>query len=134
MSKLAIKGGNPLRTEKFTTWPQYSENESEALDKVLKSGVWGTLGNEAVKFTKAYSAYQHAKYGVAVTNGTVTLEIILRALGVGYGDEVIIPPYTFNATASAVILQCATPIFTDIEEDTFNMDPDKRQKQSYLFI
>jgi len=125
MSRLAVKGGNPLRTEKFPSWPQYGEKESTALQRVLESGVWGTLGSEADKFVKSYSAYQHCKYGVAVTNGTTTLEIILRALGVGYGDEVIIPPYTFNATASSVISQGATPVFTDIEEDTFNMDPDK---------
>lgn len=128
MSKLAIKGGSPLRTEKFPGWPQYGEKESEALERVLNSGVWGTLGPETAKFVKSYSAYQHCKYGVAVTNGTTTLEIILRALGVGYGDEVIIPPYTFNATASSVITQGATPVFTDIEEDSFNMDPDKIER------
>ena len=128
MSKLALKGGNPLRTEKFPKWPQYDERELAALERVLKSGMWGTLGSEADKFAKAYAAYQHANYGVAVTNGTVTLEIILRALEIGYGDEVIIPPYTFNATASAVLLQGATPVFVDIEEDTFNIDPEKLEK------
>lgn len=125
MSVLAIKGGNPFRIERFPNWPQYGEKELAALENVLKSGIWGTLGSEADKFEKAYAAYQHSNYGIAATNGTTTLETILRALGVGYGDEVIIPPYTFIATASAVIFQGATPVFTDIEEDTFNMDPDK---------
>ncbi len=125
MSRLAIKGGNPLRNEKFPTWPRYDEKEAEALFRVLKSNVWGTLGNEVKSFVEKYAKYQHARHGVAVTNGTQTLEIILRALGIGYGDEVIIPPYTFNATASAVIFQGATPVFADIEEDTFNIDPGK---------
>lgn len=125
MSKLAFKGGNPLRIDKFPKWPQYDEKEAVAIDRVLKSGVWGTLGGEVKSFVERYAKYQNASYGVAVTNGTQTLEIILRALDIGYGDEVIIPPYTFNATASAVILLGATPIFADIEEDTFNLDPEK---------
>lgn len=128
MPKLAIKGGKPLRTEKFPTWPVYGNKEMEALERVLKSGVWGTLGSEAVKFAARFSEYQQAKYGIAVTNGTVTLEVILRALGIGKGDEVILPPYTFIATASAVILQGATPVFVDIEADTYNMDAGKIKK------
>lgn len=128
MSNLAIKGGNKLRTEGFPEWPRYDEKEKAALEGVLKSGRWGTLGDETDRFVKSFSAYQNAKYGVAVTNGTVTLEVIMRALGIGYGDEVIIPPYTFNATSSAVIFLGATPVFTDIEEDTFNIDPEKIEK------
>ncbi len=125
MSKLAINGGCKLRTENFPKWPQYGEREKKALKKVLDSGVWGTLGNEVKQFTERFAKYQHAKYGIAVTNGTVSIEIILRALGIGYGDEVIIPPYTFNATASAVLSLGATPVFVDIEDDTYNIDPNK---------
>lgn len=128
MSKLALKGGKPSKTELFPQWPRYDQRESVALDRVLKSGVWGTLGNEVDKFVKKYSTYQHADYGVAVTNGTVTLEIILRALEIGNGDEVIVPPYTFNATAAAVILMGATPVFADIEDDTLNIDPESIEK------
>ncbi|HOJ09304.1 MAG TPA: DegT/DnrJ/EryC1/StrS family aminotransferase [Clostridiales bacterium] len=128
MSKLALKGGNKLRTEGFPMWPRYDGKELAALERVLNSGKWGTLGGEVDRFAKSFAAYQHAKYGVAVTNGTVTLEVIMRALGIGYGDEVIIPPYTFNATSSAVIFQGATPVFADIEEDTFNIDPEKIEK------
>lgn len=128
MAKLALKGGNPLRTNKFAKWPVYDARESEALERVLKSGVWGTLGSEAVRFAARFAGYQQARYGIAVTNGTVTLEIILRALGIGKGDEVIIPPYTFVATASAVILQGAAPVFVDIEADTYNIDADSISK------
>ena len=125
MPKLAICGGTPLRKEDFPKWPQYGEKEKEALERVLKSGVWGTLGNEVLKFVERFSAYQNATYGLAVTNGTVSIEITLRALGIGYGDEVIVPPYTFNATASAVLFLGATPVFADIEDDTYNIDPSK---------
>jgi len=128
MSKLAINGGSPVRTEKFPKWPQYGIKEMNALEKVLNSGVWGTLGGEAANFVKRFSAYQGTKYGVAVNNGTVSLEVIIRALGIGYGDEVIIPPYTFNATASAVISLGATLVFADIEDETYNIDPDSIEK------
>jgi dTDP-4-amino-4,6-dideoxygalactose transaminase len=125
MSKLALNGGNPVRTEKFQKWPQFGEKELEALKNVLHSGIWGTLGAEVIKFSKRFAQYQGAKHAVAVTNGTVTLEVILRSLGIGRGDEVIIPPYTFNATASAVLFLGAVPVFVDIEPDTYNMDPEK---------
>ena len=125
MSKLAIKGGSPLRSEAFPAWPQYDDRELQSLEKVLKSGVWGTLGNEVKNFSKRFAAYQHSEYGVAVTNGTVTLEVALRALGVGMEDEVIVPPYTFNATVSAVLIVGAKPVFVDIENHSYNIDPSK---------
>ena len=123
MSKLAINGGSPVKTSEFPKWPQYGEKEAEALNRVLNSGVWGTLGSEVLKFNEKFAEYQGAKYGIAVTNGTATLEIILRALEIGIGDEVIVPPYTFNATVSSVLIVGATPVFADIESDTYNIDP-----------
>lgn len=128
MSKLAINGGPKLMANGFPKWPQYGDKEKKALERVLNSGVWGTLGSEVEQFTKKFAKYQHANYGIAVTNGTVTLEVILRALDIGYGDEVIIPPYTFNATASAVLFLGATPVFADIEEETYNIDPKEIEK------
>lgn len=125
MSKLAVNGGIALRTESFPVWPQYNEKELKALESVLKSGVWGTLGPEVKKLEERFSSYQQTIFGIAVTNGTVALEVVLRALGIGNGDEVILPPYTFNATASSIITVGATPIFVDIEEDTYNINPDK---------
>lgn len=123
MSKLALRGGTPVRTGSFPKWPVYDERETRALRQVLESGVWGTLGAETRGFAARFAKYQHCDFGVAVNSGTVTLEIILRALGVGRGDEVIIPPYTFNATASAVVIVGATPVFADIDPATFNIDP-----------
>jgi len=125
MSQLAINGGSPVKTGTFPKWPVYGEKESEALTKVLNSGVWGTLGSEVLRFNENFAKYQKAKYGIAVTNGTATLEIILRALDIGIGDEVIVPPYTFNATVSSVLMAGATPVFVDIESDTFNIDAAK---------
>ncbi|NLP48878.1 MAG: DegT/DnrJ/EryC1/StrS family aminotransferase [Clostridiales bacterium] len=126
MSKLALKGGTPLRSEPYPAWPMtHGDVELNALKKVLDSGVWGTLGPEAMKFNENFAKYQGANYAVGMTNGTVTLEVLLRALDIGRGDEVIVPPYTFNATVSSVLFLGATPIFVDIESDTFNMDATK---------
>ena len=130
MSKLAIKGGEPINTNPmdpgiYVAWPQYGDEESKALEGVLKSGIWGTNGPQVKDFTERFSKYQHSQYGVAVTNGTIAMEIALRAMGIGYGDEVIIPPYTFYATASCVMMVGATPVFADIESDTMLIDPEK---------
>lgn len=117
-----------MRETAYPKWPVYGDKEREALNRVLESGVWGTLGNEVKEFNKRFAEYQGAKYGVAVANGTVSLEIILRALEIGPGDEVIVPPYTFNATVSSVLMAGATPVFADIEADTFNIDPSGIEK------
>lgn len=128
MARLAVNGGDPYRVSPFPTWPVYDETERKALERVLRSGEWGTLGPEARRVARRFAAYQHCKHGVAVTNGTVSLELILRALGIGYGDEVVIPPYTFVATVSAVVAAGATPVFADIEPDTFNLSVDSLEE------
>lgn len=128
MATLALNGGTPVRTAPFPSWPYYDEKELEALKAVLHSGVWGTLGDEVKKFNDKFAKYQDARYGIGVTNGTATLEIILRALEIGLGDEVIVPPYTFNATVSSVLTVGATPVFVDIESGTYNMDPAEAEK------
>jgi dTDP-4-amino-4,6-dideoxygalactose transaminase len=124
---LAVEGGTPVRDTRQKPWPRwpiYDETEERALLEVLHSGQWWYVGGEnGVRLEQEFAAFQDAKYGVACTNGTAALEIALRALGVGCGDEVIVPPYTFIATASAVLAVGATPIFVDIEGDTLNMDP-----------
>ena len=91
---------------------------------MLRSGQWWAVGGRKVpEFESAFAAFQDAKYGVAVTNGTAALEVCLRALGIGPGDEVIVPPYTFIATASSVLAAGATPVFVDIEPRALNIDP-----------
>jgi len=123
MVQLALKGGRPVRDKPFPKWPVFDERELEALKKVLESGVWGIGGQYVKQLEEKFAAYQHAKYGVAVTSGTTALEISLRACGVGCGSEVITTPYTFMATATAILYVNAIPVFVDIEPDTFNIDP-----------
>jgi dTDP-4-amino-4,6-dideoxygalactose transaminase len=122
--KLAINGGNPVRTKPFPKWPQITAREKKELLQVLESGKWGRMAGSKVKqFEQQFAAYQDAKYGIAVTNGTVGLRLALQAAGIEAGDEVIVPPYTFLATATAVLEVNAVPIFVDIDPDTYNLDP-----------
>ena len=121
---LAIHGGPPVRTAPFTAWPVFDQSEEEAVLAALRSGHWGRLdGDRVTAFEAAFATYQGAAYAIAVTNGTVALRLALLAAGIEAGDEVIVPPYTFLATASAVVEANGTPIFADIEPDTYNLDP-----------
>ena len=125
MNKPVILGGTPIfeKMPDYTAWPRGGEAELEAILRTLRSGKWGTEGEESENFAAAYAKYCHAAYALPVLNGTVSLELIFRALGVGYGDEVILPPYTFCASAHAVILSGAYPVFADIDPDTFTLSP-----------
>jgi len=126
MGTLAINGGTPLRKEPFPGWPFWDETELEAVQEVVKSGKWGMLQGKKVKeFEEKFAAYQDARYGICVTSGSVALRIALQSLGIGPGDEVILPAYTFIASASAVIEVNAVPIFVDIDPQTYNIDPQK---------
>jgi len=122
--QLAIHGGRPVREKPFPTWPVFGEPEEQALTRTLRSGKWGKLdGSEVAAFERDFARYQGSEHGIAVVNGTVSLQIALMAAGIQGGDEVIVPPYTFLATATAVITANATPVFADIELDTLNLDP-----------
>lgn len=124
-TKLAIDGGTPVRTTPWPTWPIHDQLEEQALLRVLHSGQWWSVGGtEVPAFQEEFCAYQGANHTIAVTNGTAAIEVALRAAGIGCGDEVIVPPYTFIATASSVLAVSATPIFVDIRQCDLNMDPD----------
>jgi len=123
LTRLALLGGEPVRKKPFPKWPIFDDREAKALLNVLESGFWGVGGQRKREFEERFAAYQHAKYGVAVANGTAALEISLRALGISCGDEVIIPAYTFMATAIAVLYVNAIPIFADIDPETYTIDP-----------
>ena len=126
MEKLALLGGDPLKTKPFPEWPQYDEHEQEALLEVLESGAWWrTPGSRTKAFEEAFAAYHDARYGIACTNGTAAIEIMISALGIGLGDEVIVPDFTFVATASAVLLHGALPVFVDVDRDTYCINPQK---------
>lgn len=122
--KLALLGGKPVRTKPFTAWPIFGKPEEARLLRTLRSGKWGRLqGKEVAELEKRFAEMHGCKHGVAVVNGTVSLRISLMAAGIRAGDEVIVPPYTFVSTATAVIESNAVPVFADIDLETFNIDP-----------
>ena len=126
MDKLALLGGTPTKTQPFPDWPQYDAQEREALLNVLESRAWWREpGMQTQAFEEAFAAYQEAKYGIACTNGTAAIEIMIAALEIGLGDEVIVPDFTFVATASAVLLHGALPVLVDVDKDTYCIDPQK---------
>jgi len=125
LAKLAIRGGTPVRTKEFPRWPVWSEAEIQALTDAVKSGVWGINGERVPVFEKAYAAYHEAKHGILMNSGTTALEIALKAAGIGPGDEVLVPAYTFVATASAVLSVGAIVRFVDSDPETYNIDPTK---------
>ncbi len=123
---LAIDGGRPALDglPPFPSWPQHSEADARALLDVFESGKWGsTHGDVVSQFETEFATAHGAKHGIALSNGTLALAAALRAAGVGVGDEVIVPPYTFIATASAALFVGAVPTFADVEPDTHLIDP-----------
>jgi dTDP-4-amino-4,6-dideoxygalactose transaminase len=121
---LALLGGAAVRTKPFSTWPIFGEAEEARLLRVLRSGKWGRLhGEEVSEFERRFASMHGCAHGIAVVNGTVSLRIALLAAGIRAEDEVIVPPYTFISTASAVIEANAIPVFADIDLQTFNIDP-----------
>jgi len=130
MSKLAILGGEPTRKEPYPAWPVHDERDIEAATRVIKSGNWGGYpypGPETRRFLKMFVELQGGGYPVAVANGTVTMEVALRAANIGWGDEVIVPAVTFQATAAAPIAAGAIPVIVDINPETYTIDPNAIQ-------
>ncbi len=131
MKKLAINGGSPCRdTNKnpWPKWPVWGKEEEVALVEVLNSGVWSYNGPKEMEFNRLFAAYTGVKHAICAVNGTITLQIALEALGIGVGDEVIVPGLTWQATAATVIDVNATPILVDICEDTWCIDPKEIEK------
>ncbi len=125
MGVLAINGGNPVRTDGWPSWPPNDPGFLANLTEVIESGLWGTGGVWTDRAAEMMAEHHGSEYAVALANGTTALEMALRALGVSVGDEVIVPPYTFVATATSVVASGAVPVFVDIDADTFNIDPSK---------
>ncbi len=122
MPHLALNGGAPTRTKPFPKWPFLRNEQLNALQAAWESGVWGVRSPHVAEFEKRFAEFQQAKYGLASANGTVGIWVALKAGDVKAGDEVIIPPYTFIATASAVLMANAVPVFVDIDPNTYNLD------------
>jgi len=104
--------------------PIIGDEEIEAVIRVLKSGILAH-GSEVEGFEKEFSEYIGVKHAIAVVNGTVALDLALKAIGIRPGDEVITTPFTFIATANAVLYQGAKPVFADIDLKTYNIDPEQ---------
>ena len=123
MSQLAIFGGEPVRKTPFVRWPVFDDAERAALNDVLESGIWGGYSPKVGEFEQAFAEFHQTQFGVTGSNGTVTLEVALTAAGISAGDEVIVPPISFIATATAVLRVGAVPVFADVDEATCNLDP-----------
>lgn len=120
----------PTRKKPFPSWPVYDDAERRYLEEVLTSGKWCVSEYEdrslskVGQFEKEFAKYHEAEYGLAVANGTAALEIALKACGIGAGDEVIVPAYTFYSTASSVMQVNAVPVFVDVTPLSCCIDPD----------
>ena len=108
---------------RFPDWPIHTEASLGYLRQVLESPQWGGFHPLVGEFEERFARYQHCQHGIAMMNGTVTLETALQAADIGPGDEVIVPAISFVSTATAVSRVGATPVFVDIEPYSFNMDP-----------
>ncbi len=102
--------------------PVMEEEEFKAVKRVLESGILAH-GPEVEAFEKEFAEYIGVDYAVAVANGTAALDLVLKAIGIKEGDEVITTSFTFIATANAVLFQGAKPVFADIDPKTYNLDP-----------
>ena len=122
--KPAVLGGKPVRTKGYQSWPLVDAADEKAVMEVVHSGRW-YRSRFVAKFEETYAKLNEAKYCVATTSGTSALSTSLGALGIGPGDEVIVPPYTFQATITVVLLHYAMPVFVDSDRETFLMDPGK---------
>lgn len=137
-TQLAIQGGKPVRARPFTAWPVHDQREEEALLGVLHSGKWWRFAfgqgvelaepqkgeqSQVALFQKEFARLHQCRYGIAAANGTATLEIGLRAMNLAIGDEIIVPAYTYVASATCCLQNNLVPIFVDIDPDTYNIDP-----------
>jgi len=128
MAELAIRGGTPVRPQGYPVWPVWDDAEIRAVTDVVRSGSWGGFpepGPQAAEFETVFAAYQGARHGILMMNGTVTMEVALKALGIGWGDEVIVPALTFVATAYAPMAAGALPVIVDVEPRTWTIDLDQ---------
>ena len=133
-SKLALYGGNKAVTENFSTYNAMGEEEVSAVTAVIRSGVlsgylagWGDKfeGGEQVKlFESEWESYFHVKNAITVNSWTSGLVAMIGAIGISPGDEVIVPPWTMCATATAVLMWGGIPVFADIEPELFCLDPE----------
>ncbi len=127
--KLAIQGGPKTVTNKLPHWPSFDEKAIKAVEEVLRSGkvnYW--TGPRGMEFEKRYAAWQGSKYAISTTNGTAALHVALSALGIGPGDEVIVPSYTFIASSFSIVQAGAVPRFADVNIDDHCISVESAEK------
>ena len=137
--ELAIQGGKPVRTNPFPAQRSIGDEEKEAVNRVLDSGVLSQYlgcwhndfygGDEVRNLEKEWSQYFGAKHAIAVNSCTSGLYCAVGAIGVELGDEIIVSPYTMSASATAPLIFNAVPVFADIEEDYFCLDPESVEER-----
>lgn len=121
--RLALCGGSPVRSALLPYGRQHIEEEDiAAVVEVLRSD-WLTAGPAIEAFERAFAEFVGAAHAVAVSSGTAALHAAMHAIGIGPGDEVIVPPLTFAASANCVVYQGGTPVFADVEPETLLLDP-----------
>ena len=126
MQKLAILGGTPIRTRPFSPWPQYTRADIERVVKVIESRHWGGFpvpSKHGGEFASRFAELHGAQYGLCLTNGTIALLAAVQALDLKFGDEVIVPAYTWDGTAIAVLQAGCVPVFADVDPDTYCLEP-----------
>ncbi len=123
--ELAIRGGPKVRERPFPPWPVLGEEDVAAVAAVLRSGHLTQLtGGTVAAFEEAFAAWHGAKHCVATSSGTTAIHVALAALDIGPGDEVIVPAHTFIASATPVLHQRATPVFADVDPQTYCISPE----------
>jgi len=116
--KLAIEGGPKAVTNRLAPWPRFDENAIKAVEQVLRSGkvnYW--TGPKGMEFEKKFAAWQGSRFAISTSSGTSALHVALTALGIGPGDEVIVPSYTFIASSFSIVQAGAIPRFADVNLD-----------------
>ncbi|MFC6800066.1 DegT/DnrJ/EryC1/StrS aminotransferase family protein [Haladaptatus sp. DYSN1] len=133
MSELALHGGPKAADAlEIPTWPQTREQDRENVLDALESGEWCRNNGNAQwveRFEDEWAEYHEAEHAIAVANGTVAIQVALRMCDVRPGDEVLLPPYTFIATGSAITALGAVPKFVDVDPETYNVDPASVEEQ-----
>ena len=119
---LAIHGGTPALKKNIPAWPQVTDIDRAMLKDTLLDGNYNS-GKLRKEFEAAFAKNCGVAHCFAVANGTVSLELLLRGFGIGRGDEVILPPYTFIATLSSIVFAGATPVFADIDDSNYLISP-----------
>ena len=139
MGNLALTGAPPaLAAPLGVAWPVFGDDEQALLQGVLQSGIWWRGGHadqdesQVGRFERDFAAFQNAKYGIAVANGTVALEAALRAVGVEAGDEVIVPAVTFVATATAVLQAKRHSHLRGLRSAQLHHRPARRRSRHYV--